>query len=132
MSTLSTHVLDTAQGKPAAGLVLMLEKQEQPEAWLAYCQARLRGENFDKPVWKRLAQGKTNEDGRCPELLPLGTQLEPGVYRLDFDTAAYFSTQGIQGFYPLVQITFEILRPDEHYHVPLLISPFGFSTYRGS
>jgi len=96
MSTLSTHALDTATGRPAAGLALMLEKQEDPTGWKAYCQARLRGESAEKPVWSRLAQGVTNTDGRCPELLPPGTQLEPGIYRMDFDTASYFAAQGVQ------------------------------------
>lgn len=132
MSTLSTHVLDTSTGRPAGGLTLMLEKQSQPEAWKAYCQARIKGEAAEKPSWTRLAQGVTNADGRCPELFPVGSKLEPGIYRMDFDTASYFEAQGVKGFYPIAQIVFEIHATDEHYHVPLLLSPFGFSTYRGS
>jgi 5-hydroxyisourate hydrolase len=73
----------------------------------------------------------TNSDGRAPALLPAGTALEPAVYRLTFDTATYFGSQGMRGFYPFVQVVFELQGLD-HYHVPLLLSPFGYSTYRGS
>lgn len=132
MNTLSTHALDTASGRPAAGLPLMLEKQANAEAWKAYCQARLAGESADKPAWETLAKGVTNDDGRCPDLLPAGTQLTPGIYRMDFDTARYFADRQIEGFYPLVQVIFEITAQDEHYHIPLLLSPYGYSTYRGS
>ncbi len=132
MSSLSTHALDTATGKPAKGLPLMLEKQPDAEGWKAYCQQRLKGESADKPAWETLAKGETNADGRCPDLLPAGTRLEPGIYRMDFDTATYFDKHNVAGFYPLVQVIFEIQAHDEHYHVPLLISPFGYSTYRGS
>lgn len=132
MSTLSTHALDTAIGKPAAGLPLMLEKQADGAAWKNYCQDRLAGKDTPKPAWETLAKGVTNSDGRCPDLLPAGTQLAPGVYRMDFDTAGYFAQHEQQGFYPLVQVIFEIHAEDEHYHVPLLLSPYGYSTYRGS
>ena len=132
MSTLSTHALDTATGKPAAGLNLMLEKQVDAEAWKNYCQDRLSGSESHKPEWEAVAKGVTNADGRCPALFPEGTYLEPGIYRMDFDTASYFNVLGIRGFYPLVQIIFEVQADDEHYHIPLLISPYGFSTYRGS
>lgn len=134
MSTLSTHALDTATGRPASGLRLMLEKQEQPEAWRNYCHARAEGTEptGPKPAWTTLARGVTNSDGRCPELLPPGTQLPPGIYRMDFDTAGYLNDRGQSGFYPIAQIIFEITADNEHYHIPLLLSPFGFSTYRGS
>lgn len=132
MSTLSTHALDTATGRPAAGLNLMLEQQPDAERWKAYCQQRLQGQLAEKPEWIALAKGVTNADGRCPDLLPAGSVLSPGVYRMDFDTASYFAQQGQTGFYPLVQVIFEISASDEHYHVPLLLSPYGFSTYRGS
>lgn len=132
MSTLSTHVLDTATGRPAAGLAVMLEKQPDPAAWKAYCQSRLAGEESHKPGWETLAKGITNSDGRCPGLLAEGARLTPGIYRMDFDTAGYFDRQGLSGFYPLVQVVFEIQAEDDHYHVPLLLSPYGFSTYRGS
>ncbi|HSP81661.1 MAG TPA: hydroxyisourate hydrolase [Myxococcaceae bacterium] len=114
MSTLSTHALDTSLGRPAAGLPLLLEAQ--------------RGEG----AWKELARGVTNSDGRAPELLPPGTRLEPGTYRFTFDTGAYFRAREVKGFYPYVSVVFTLSAPDEHYHVPLLLSPFGYSTYRGS
>ncbi len=82
--------------------------------------------------YRLLGQGQTDADGRLRTLLPGGTALTPGIYRLTFDTAAYFQTLGITGFYPEVAVTFELTAPGEHYHVPLLLSPFGFSTYRGS
>lgn len=130
MSSLSTHVLDTAQGKPAAGLSIMLEKQADAAAWKAYCQDRLAGRESHKPEWEAVAKGVTNSDGRCPGLIE--GHLEPGIYRMDFDTAGYFAQLHQTGFYPLVQIIFEIHAEDEHYHVPLLLSPYGYSTYRGS
>lgn len=136
MSTLSTHALDTASGKPASGLPLLLEQQSDAQAWTRYQQDRLKGtlgEDAEVPAWQALAQGTTNADGRCPDLLSESeNQLSPGIYRMSFDTAHYFTQQGITGFYPRVEVTFEIHANDEHYHVPLLISPFGFSTYRGS
>ena len=112
MSTLSTHVLDTARGRPAEGLAILLEAQE--------------GERF-----RELARGTTNADGRVKDFLA-GQKLGKGVYRITFDTGAYFRASGVRGFYPSVSVLFELAAEDEHYHVPLLISPFGFSTYRGS
>lgn len=111
MSTLSTHVLDTARGRPAEGLAILLEAQE--------------GSRFQE-----LARGTTNADGRVKDFLQ-GRTLAPGVYRLTFDTGAYFAAQGTKGFYPSVSVLFE-LGAESHYHVPLLLSPYGFSTYRGS
>ena len=131
MSTLSTHALDTATGRPAAGLRLILEHQQQPEQWRAFASEHFL-QAAAEPVWTLLARGVTNADGRCPDLLPAGAQLAVGIYRVSFDTAGYFAVRELQGFYPLAQITFEILATDEHYHVPLLLSPFCFSTYRGS
>lgn len=113
MSTLSTHVLDVSVGRPAAELSILLEAVE--------------GEGF-----RELSRGVTNTDGRVKDFLPPGTKLAAGVYRLTFDTAGYFRAKGTKGFYPHVHITFEIGAADEHYHVPLLLSPWGFSTYRGS
>lgn len=110
MSTLSTHVLDVSLGRPAADLPITLS-----------------GRHGDG--WRELGRGLTNSDGRVKDL---GSALEPGVYRLAFDTAAYFQAQQTRAFYPVVEITFEVTAPGEHYHVPLLLSPFGFSTYRGS
>ncbi|RKH73667.1 hydroxyisourate hydrolase [Corallococcus aberystwythensis] len=114
MSTLSTHVLDTSTGRPAEGLSLLLE-------------ARTTGDLF-----LEIARGVTNADGRVKDLSGANTKLAPGVYRLTFDTGAWFQARGQRGFYPSVQVLFEVTATDEHYHVPLLLSPFGFSTYRGS
>jgi 5-hydroxyisourate hydrolase len=114
MSTLSTHVLDTHRGRPAAGVPITLELQGAPG------------------TWKELARGITNDDGRVRDLLPQGARVEPGVYRMTFDTGAYFRALDVKGFYPSVTVVFELTAPDEHYHVPLLLSPFGYSTYRGS
>lgn len=112
MSTISTHVLDTARGVPAGGMEITLEQQV--------------GDG-----WKRLGGGITNDDGRVGALVPEG-KIELGVHRMTFGTGGYHAALGVQGFYPQVRVCFEILATDEHYHVPLLISPFGFSTYRGS
>jgi 5-hydroxyisourate hydrolase len=82
--------------------------------------------------WKRVAQDKTDGDGRAGELLPPGSAPEAGTYRLTFMTGVYFGMHNLQGFYPQVSVIFEIADPKEHYHVPLLLSPYGYSTYRGS
>jgi len=113
MSGLSTHVLDTAGGRPAAGVGVVLE---------------IGGAGS----WRELARAATDRDGRCAELLPSGTPLEPATYRLTFATGAYFAGQGTTSFYPQVAVVFEVRDPSEHHHVPLLLSPFGYSTYRGS
>ncbi len=112
MSPITTHVLNTATGKPAAGIALYLEQKKDEQ-------------------WQLLARGTTNQDGRVADLLPPTTSLEPGEYRMVFETAPYFEAQHIATFYPLVEIRFYI-RDTTHYHIPLLLSPFGYSTYRGS
>ena len=112
--SITTHVLDTARGRPARGVAVMLEV--------------VRGPN-DAEV---LARGATDQDGRLRELLPAGHALVPGTYRLTFDTGAYFAAQHAPTFYPEVAIVFAVRDAGEHYHVPLLLSPFGYSTYRGS
>lgn len=112
MSPITTHVLDTSRGQPAAGVPVVLEIQAGGS-------------------WTELARGTTNADGRAPDLLP-GGRLERAVYRLRFDTAAYFQACGVAGFYPAVSVVFEVREAAEHHHVPLLLSPFGYSTYRGS
>ncbi|MFZ9886104.1 MAG: hydroxyisourate hydrolase [Myxococcota bacterium] len=109
---LTTHVLDTAKGAPAVGVPILLEKRGDDGSFL------------------ELARGITNSDGRCPGLLPVGA-LEIATYRLTFDIAAY-EADGPQGFYPYAQIVFRVREPAQHHHVPLLLSPFGYSTYRGS
>ncbi len=113
MSQLTTHVLDTAKGKPAEGIHVILEKPGPKGKWLAF------------------SKGITNKDGRIADLLKKDKVLKAGNYRLTFDTASYFSHQKVKCFYPLVQIAFEITDAS-HYHVPLLLSPYGYSTYRGS
>jgi 5-hydroxyisourate hydrolase len=109
MSAITTHVLDTARGRPAAGVAVALE----------------RGGTL-------LARGATDGDGRVRDLLPADLRLEPGSYRLVFDTGAYFAAQGTDAFYPEVAVVFAVREGGEHFHVPLLLSPFGYSTYRGS
>ncbi len=109
-SPITTHILDTAIGKPASNVSVVLEKQEGA-------------------LWKVLAKGNTNQDGRIEDLLTPGSVAELGIYKMTFETAAYYSNQG---FYPYVSIVFEIKKSNEHYHVPLLLTPHGYSTYRGS
>nr|XP_054754139.1 uncharacterized protein LOC129260117 [Lytechinus pictus] len=111
-SPLTTHVLDTARGSPAANL-------------------RIEAYYIMAGQWKKIAEGQTNSDGRCPGLLTTD-QFLPGVYKLYFDTGSYFTANDIKGFYPFVEIVFEIEDVNQHYHVPLLLSPFSYSTYRGS
>lgn len=113
MSTLSTHVLDTSLGRPAAGVAVTLERREAG-------------------VFVELGRGRTDADGRCRELLPAGVSLQLAVYRLRFDTGSYFGERGIASFYPQVSVEFAVHDPSQHHHVPLLLSPFGYSTYRGS
>ncbi len=111
--SISTHVLDTARGCPAAGLPLSL--------------SILEGDD-----WRELGGGTTNDDGRVRTLIPEGHTLTAGVYRMRFETGVYHEKLGIEGFYPRVDIRFNLRAPEQHYHVPLLLSPFGYSTYRGS
>jgi 5-hydroxyisourate hydrolase len=117
VSGLSTHVLDTAAGRPAAGVPVRLEVQREGE-------------------WSELARATTNADGRVAALLPPGTALEAATYRLTFDTAAYQAARAgagfYPGFYPWVSVVFTVRDPGQHHHVPLLLSPYGYSTYRGS
>ncbi len=82
--------------------------------------------------WKLIGKGTTDADGRVKDLLPSGFALHGGVYRLVFETDGYFAAQNIEGFYREVSIVFTNRDPTQHYHVPLLLSPFGYSTYRGS
>jgi 5-hydroxyisourate hydrolase len=112
MSGLTTHVLDTARGLPAVGM-------------------RVDVHTSRDGGWVEVGGGVTNADGRVPGLLPDGP-LAAGTYRLTFGTGAWFEAQGIEGFYPEVSVVCAIDDPTRHYHVPLLISPFAFSTYRGS
>lgn len=113
MSQITTHILDTTRGKPAS---------EVPVALFAW-------NNGD---WQPLADAHTNADGRTPGLLDSDTTLRAGRYRVHFDCGAYFRRLGIAAFYPYVDIVFEIDGAGQHYHIPLLLSPYGYSTYRGS
>ena len=112
MSPITTHVLDTANGCPAQGVAITLEVQEGDQ-------------------WTTLYEGSTNSDGRVTDLMQVG-DLQAATYRITFHTQAYFAQQNAPVFYPYVPVTFQISSPTEHYHIPLLISPFGYSTYRGS
>src|SRR5512132_3257657 len=114
MSTISTHILDTARGAPANGVHVDLELQNTDDSWT------------------QIAEAWTDEDGRVKPFFLVETHLSAGTYRLVFDTEAYFSTQEIEFFYPQVTVVFKIDDAPQHYHVPLLISPYGYSTYRGS
>ena len=113
MSGITTHVLDTARGRPADGIPVRLEHESAP------------GE------WKEIGSGATDADGRLRTLTE-GHALERGTYRITFETEAYWKAQAREGFYPRVSVTFVVRDPSQHFHVPLLLSPFGFSTYRGS
>ena len=113
-SPITTHVLDTALGRPAAGVQVTLARQTAT------------GE------WQQLAQRTTNSDGRVNDLLPAEPPLAAGIYRLTFDTGSHFHAQRVETFFPNAVIVFEIKNTNQHYHVPLLLSPFGYSTYRGS
>jgi 5-hydroxyisourate hydrolase len=114
MKRISTHVLDTALGKPAASVAVRLERLEESGAW------------------SQLGSGQTDADGRCAQLLPESDGLRVGRYRLAFETGNYFAGIGVAGLYPLVEITFEVRGGETHLHVPLLLSPNGYMTYRGS
>jgi 5-hydroxyisourate hydrolase len=125
-ATLSTHVLDATSGRPAAGVPVQLERRG-PDGW-----SPAGAGQTDADGRLRLAGGA---DGREPGQEPAagsGRGFEPGVYRITFGTGAYFQARGVASFYPEVTVTFEITGPGEHYHVPLLLSPFAYSTYRGS
>ncbi|MGI9019034.1 MAG: hydroxyisourate hydrolase [Euzebya sp.] len=109
--SLSTHVLDTAGGQPAIGVAVLAERATE-DGWVA------------------LGQGETDADGRIADLVT-GDQI-PGAHRLTFDTGTWYAEQGTTTFWGDIVITFEVTQPDQHHHVPLLLSPFGYSTYRGS
>ena len=110
---ISTHILDTALGRPAAGVAATL--------------ARSGGGD-----WTTVNEAATDADGRCKYLLPEGQALEAGFYRIHFATAPYFAAQGVKGLYPHVEIVFEVVDPKQHFHIPLLLTANGYTTYRGS
>jgi 5-hydroxyisourate hydrolase len=110
---ISTHILDTSLGRPANDVPVSLSRW-QAERWLL------------------LSESVTDADGRARQLLPEGAPLEPGLYRLRFDTAAYYEAQRLTGLYPFVEIAFEVRDSEAHYHIPLLLTANGYTTYRGS
>ena len=114
MSAITTHVLDTAAGRPARGVPVKLEVRSGAKGWVT------------------LTERTTNDDGRVKDLLAEGAKLDAGTYRLTFGTGAYFAAQGQSTFFPEASVVFEVRDPAQHHHVPLLLSPFGYSTYRGS
>ena len=115
---ISTHVLDTALGQPAAGVPVTLE---------------LMGSGAGAvESGREIGRASTDADGRVRELAPSGAALVAGRYRIRFDTGAYFDAQGIHAFYPEVSVVFVVRDATQHHHVPLLLSPYGYSTYRGS
>ena len=109
MSAITTHVLDTTRGRPAAGIPVTLDFQISPQEW------------------KELGQGTTDADGRIQTLIDAGAELTPGVYRLTFNVESYQ-----RAFYPRVVVEFRVENAKEHYHIPLLLGAFGYTTYRGS
>jgi 5-hydroxyisourate hydrolase len=114
MSAITTHVLDLTSGRPASGVAVALSA---------------RGEDGR---WSEIARGVTDADGRLRDLLPAGQPLDPGIYALGFESAAYFHGRGLDTFYPEVVVSFRVDVAAAHHHVPLLLGPFGYSTYRGS
>ena len=113
MSQITTHILDTSLGKPAAGVRVSLSQQTESE-------------------WIELGVGVTDDDGRVSDLLDSDATLPAGQCKLTFDTGDYYADIDTSCFYPQVEIQFSIAGDGQHYHVPLLLNPFGYSTYRGS
>lgn len=112
MSAITTHVLDVSRGRPASGVAVVLERVSAPQPG---AQSR----------------ASTDADGRVKAFAPVPS-VRPGTYRLTFEVGPYFSAAGVEAFYSRVVVEFEVRDPSQHYHVPLLLSPFGYSTYRGS
>ena len=112
VSQITTHVLDTAVGLPGKNITIRLQSNRNGS-------------------WQTIAQGITNADGRIPDLLPQQRNLTAGTYKMVFDTGSYYRLQNTKTFYPEVEILFNTF-DETHYHVPLLLNPFGYSTYRGS
>jgi 5-hydroxyisourate hydrolase len=113
MSGITTHVLDVSLGRPAAGVPVILESLADGK-------------------WATNGAATTDADGRAPGIGSSDAALQCGMYRLRFAVAGYFRAHGVAGFYPEITITFEVRDPTERYHVPLLLSPWGYTTYRGS
>jgi len=113
MNRISTHILDLELGKPATSVAVRLERQDSPAHWLL------------------ISSAPTDQDGRCTQLLK-DEKLSAGIYRLHFDTAAYFAARRIETLYPFVEITFQVRESDSHFHIPLLLNANGYTTYRGT
>jgi 5-hydroxyisourate hydrolase len=113
MRRISTHILDLVCGKPAGGVPVRLEKQSDGD-------------------WKLLNSEVTDQDGRCAQLLREGEEISAGVYRLVFDTGSYYAQKQIKSLYPVVEVTFQAGDGEVHFHIALLLSPNGYTTYRGS
>ncbi len=113
-SPITTHVLDTANGFPAEGITVILEHQT------------------DDGVFRELTRGVTDDDGRITDWLPAGEPAARGVYRATFEVGEYYESYGEEPFYSSIPIVFHLHDPESHYHVPLLLSPYGYTTYRGS
>ena len=114
MSAITTHVLDTSRGRPAAGVGVVLEH------------------NTSHDTWSVVGRGDTDGEGRQRTLMADGVPLLAGRYRLTFDTKRYFDGLGVRSIFPTIAITFETADGESHYHLPLLLNPFGYSTYRGT
>jgi 5-hydroxyisourate hydrolase len=110
---ISTHILDTALGRPAAAVPVTLARMENG-------------------AWSLINEAVTDADGRCKHLLPPTQILELGTYRIRFETAAYFERNRLQGLYPYIGIVFTVSDEKQHYHIPLLLTANGYTTYRGS
>ena len=112
MSGISTHILDTTQGRPAAGVAVTLHRREQDG-------------------WRQVALGQTDADGRCKPLLP-AAQVKSGRYRLLFATGAYFAARQIETLYPEIPVIFTVAEGELNFHLPLLLTPNSYTTYRGT
>jgi len=110
---ISTHILDTSLGRPAAGIPITLARITDGE-------------------WSSINDATTDQDGRCKHLLPSTQALQPGIYRVRFETAVYYKQHQIAGLYPYVEIVFTVTDGEQHYHIPLLLTANGYTTYRGS
>jgi 5-hydroxyisourate hydrolase len=114
MKRISTHILDIVYGRPARDVPLRLEKRNAAGDW------------------QLLTSARTDPDGRCAQLLREGEDLSPGIYRLIFDTGSYYAAQNVDTLYPVVEVTFQARGGESHFHIPLLLSPNGYTTYRGT
>jgi len=125
-SPITCHVLDAAGGRPAAGVTVSLEVLSLD----GFENTDMNPTDHELP--QTLARGSTNDDGRCTDLLHHDDFLAAGIYKMTFHTGPYFKSLGVKTFYPWVEVTFNYSDQNQHYHIPLLISPFSYTTYRGS